>query len=357
MTVFICDPGLETYRGHHAAVSGGLAAALRARGHDVRLLGYARGMPEVLKAVGAEPFFDWYAYERASDDPLCGWLETLLIGGGPVAADLERLRLKPADAVIWPSMTTPQLLASAGLPCPVIGVAGYTCHPGPEACAWRFAARRAPGVQYAATAELHAAVYREALDAEVTVIANPHGGPLRKRVRGAAVVLGVLGHQRPAKGFDLIPDVMRHVGGGARWLVHDSGRDMPEVHDELAALGVETNRGEVGDFGALLDRCDALVLPYDRRAYADVHSGLVAEAMACGMPIVVPAGTALEAQARGYGGLVAYQEDEVACGVRRLLMGFEQLAEAAFVDAQAYRARNGVEAFARDLMELAYAPR
>lgn len=360
MTLFVCDPGLQTYRGHHATVSGGLAATLRAQGRPVRLLGYAKGHAEVLAAVGAEPFFDWYAYDRASDDPLCGWLETLLAGAASVADDLSKLGLTRDDVLIWPSLSVEQLLASADLPCPVLGVLGYTCRPGPEACAWRFAARHAPGVRFAATAETHAAVYQGALSAAVPVIANPHQGPLRRRERGRGVVLGVLGHQRPAKGFGLLPGLVRRIGGAALWLVHDSGQDMPGVHDELAAMSVATNRGEVRDFGVLLDRCDALVLPYDRAFYDTTHSGLVAEAMACGMPVVVPAGSALEDQAAGYGGLVAYRgEDELAVslGVRQLLNRFDELAEAAFSDAQAYRARNGLEAFARDLLEVAYGPR
>ena len=160
------------------------------------------------------------------------------------------------------------------------------------------------------------------------------------------MVVGVLGHQRPSKGTQLLPEVVCRTRGNVRWLVHDSGTDATAILDELETLpNVRVLRSQTLDWQNLLDECDAILMPYNRAEYDRMHSGLVAEAIASGLPIVIPDTPALMDQSKGTG-RIAYEGDgaeAVAAAVETLLQHFKPLATAAYYEAACYAACNGPE--------------
>lgn len=132
--------------------------------------------------------------------------------------------------------------------------------------------------------------------------------PPRCLQRDSVPTLGWLGEARLTKGFHLLPDLIdallaRSAGPAARFLVQVSTRKaVPEV-DAAAERLIELQRclpdhvevvsgalGEAG-YGACLQRCDALLLPYDPTVYARRGSGLLVDGLVAGKPMLVSAGT------------------------------------------------------------------
>lgn len=367
MAVLFLDPGIRTFGGHHSNTVLSLHGALRRRGVPVRVLGHRALVPAVAEAMDAEPLFSLGTYEVTSTDPVCWPLETMIDGAALITEDLSRLAPAPGDILVWPTARPSHILAVGnalrGWPSPLFTVftAGLPCVQ-PENVFWRFACRRLPAdarVAFAATAEMMAADYAQMVGRPFQVAPNTHEGrPRRRGGSGGPPVIGVLGHQRPSKGIRRVPEVVRRTRAEVRWLVHDSGGESAAVLAELEAMpNVQVLRLQAADWQALLDACDAVLLPYDRREYDRMHSGLVAEALACGLPMVIPDTPALLDQAKGGGG-VAYEGDEpdaIAAAVDTLVQHFAALALTASVEAVAYAAANGPERWADWLLRAAAA--
>lgn len=364
MTVIFLDPGIRTFSGHHTNTVLSLSDALRRRGQEVRVMGHRKLAPAVAEAMGAEPLFALGTYEVTSTDPLCWPLETMVDGAALVADDLSRLNPAPGDVLVWPTTRPSHILAMGNAlrswPSPLLTVftAGLPCVQ-PEDVFWRFACRRLPPdarVAFAATAAMMAADYAQVVGRPFHVAPNAHQGRARRRGGAGAPVIGVLGHQRPSKGIQRVPEVVRRTQADVRWLVHDSGSESAAILAELEAMpNVQVLRLQAPDWQGLLDACDAVLLPYDRGEYDRMHSGLVAEALACGLPMVIPDTPALVDQAKG-GGCVAYEGDSpeaIASAVDTLARHFTPLALTAFVEAAAYAAANGPERWADWLLGLA----
>lgn len=362
VTIYLLDPGLRHMSGHHMHMVLSLKAALAARGQSVRVLGHRGMSADHVESCQAEAVFSVGTYEALSDDPLCGPFETLLAGGPALAADLRDVSPVDGDVLVWLTANPTQVLAtSLCLPrwptrvltlfvgaLPIIGL---------DAVAWRFAWRRMPGgalKSVAATARMMGQAYVDALNHPVILCPSTHESPVRDRRGAAPVVIGVLGHQRPGKGIQHIEEVVRRAGPEVRWIVQDGGHDAPGVINALSAFAnVETLRGPVVDWNGLLSRCDALLMPYDRAPYHGMHSGLVAEALSGGMPMVFPDTPALMEQSEG-GGRVAYSgdgPDAMVAAVRDLVERFDENASIALAQSALYRTRNGPERWADWLLQ------
>lgn len=352
MAIFLLDPGLQGPSGHHMHMVLSVRDALRARGQVVRIIGH-RGLSAAhAQACQAEPLFSVGTYQMLSNDPLCGPIETALAGGPALAADLQGMNPAEGDVLVWLTASPMQLLAAsichARWPARLLNVfVGALPIHGIESAVWRFAWRRLPagGLKtMAATARIMGEDYAKALGHPVHLMPSTHQIPLRDRRGAAPVVIGVLGHQCPRKGIRMVEEVVRRTVSPVRWIVQDGGGDVPAIIDALANFpNVEVLRGPVGDWDGLLTRCDALLLPYDRADYARMHSGLVAEALAGGMPMVHPDTPALMAQSAA-GGRIAYTGDGpevVAAAVDGLVERFDELALVALDAAAPFRSQNG----------------
>jgi glycosyltransferase involved in cell wall biosynthesis len=176
------------------------------------------------------------------------------------------------------------------------------------------------------------------LGRKLPVLLNPIGPRLaigahraarlrQQRCHRATVSFGYFGEAREEKGFHLLPDIIEevvgaHGAGRVRFSIQVTaapGNDTEAVRTARARLEriaktwqesgtlrlyAETFR-DMNAYYAALAGCDALLLPYDAGYYQFRGSGVALEALALGIPIIVPAGTDMAVTFAGAGCVVA----------------------------------------------------
>lgn len=95
----------------------------------------------------------------------------------------------------------------------------------------------------------------------------------------------------------------------------------------------------------LLDAADLILCPYEAGRYRLSHSGLVAEALANAIPIVVPGDTALASLLDQYGGagtsFADFAAAPIAAAVERALADFDTYCDLALAAARRWEATQG----------------
>lgn len=170
---------------------------------------------------------------------------------------------------------------------------------------------------------------------ELTAHQGPTGAPLR---------IGYLGHARLERGAHLIPGIVRRtrqlVGDRATFQVHMDLRGWngmqihPSIREDLMELTPEgINRLFLGDMSMeayfnFLSGVDLMLFPYNER-YALSGSGIYFEALACGMPMVVPRDSFMHRHLERLGGGVVpfdtLDETAVATAVAAAIDRFPEL--------------------------------
>lgn len=153
------------------------------------------------------------------------------------------------------------------------------------------------------------------LDRSMRIIYNGIDATFFKPVpRGPRVPFRLLyvGKWAALKGIDLLRPIMRELGAGFELRVTAGGALAQEkgIYD----LGRLTGRGDVA---AAMQDADALIFP----SRAEGFGLVVAEAMACGLPVIATRGSALpEIVEDGVTGLLCASDDvsEFACAIRRV---------------------------------------
>lgn len=368
--VLVMDPGLRNAMGHHLQLVAALATEAKARGYRVGVIGH-REMSDDVQGRRYQPWFRAWTYDRLSDDPLVGWMESHNVMTGAIIADLERLPIEPDDVILWPTANAAHLQALAAWSAThtnrVIAAMGFDVGvdkshaiTAPEAAAWRYAFRAlkvaAPNVEviswHATTIDVHRFI---AGGVPVERVPVPVEGTPRNRAGDNPVVIGFAGHQRPAKGLLMLPDIIDRLkiehGDRVRFVVHDSGDYEGDIWTKIAATGAEVIRQGMSstEYDALLSRLSVLVLPYNHTAYATMPSGLAYEALATALPMVLPNGSDPDALARGVyqAGVSAFREwtpGAIADAVSTVVNGLDGAAGRSLAAASQWQARNGVAA-------------
>lgn len=180
-------------------------------------------------------------------------------------------------------------------------------------------------------------------------------------------VVGFLGHQRPDKGYHLIPDLLRLLLGKdvcARFLVHNGDTHETAIARELRDLATADARVRFDQhsvdktyWNRLLDSTDIVVLPYERGRYAASHSGIAMEAVSCGLPIVSPNGTTMKSLAERYQnnsmGITDWTIEAIADAIVEAIQNFPRLARSAYEGADKWALENGATAFVSRLLAFA----
>jgi hypothetical protein len=213
--------------------------------------------------------------------------------------------------------------------------------------------------------------YAELLDLPVQTMPSVHASLRQPRLRktdlDGFIHVAFLGHQRPEKGFHLIPEIARRLvqgGSPVKLLVHNSApddspitRELRELASKNAQMTLVEESGDQTHWQGLLDRSDLVVLPYEPNRYRDSGSGLATEAVSDGIPMVVPSGTTMETLAVNYQGSATsfsgWEAAEVTNAIERAVTNFEVLASQAEAGALVWRCHNGVELFVDRLLEIA----
>lgn len=359
------DVGLKMVPGHFFEYDRALAKGLSQLGHEVRVYGYV-GMTDdaekKLQTYGkVGKIFRADQFEQASTkDAYAG---EFLIYADQTQTLLEDLKqAEEADLWIWPSMLAQQLNACAqfGGSATVIGcihddpgIAQRTA----EAMLWRHAlveARRR-GLKYTVgsiESEIRHQFMSIVPDGRFALFPKPHDGPSIPEAKTNLSRIGFLGDMRGEKGRDLLGQlVSRLIGEGYEITIQDSvGRVKISEHPKVELLGhIENMRDAIA-------RCDLVVLPYDVDRYRRKGSGILADCMVAGVPVVGPYATMPGRTIEQWGvGLLFGNSThaEIFAVIKHAHQNYPQLAEAAFRAAPRFARQNGTDKFVSAMLQLA----
>jgi glycosyltransferase involved in cell wall biosynthesis len=233
----------------------------------------------------------------------------------------------------------------------------------PRAALYRFATGRIPK---SAEARLHMITFEPNASATYAALLGRPVGVLpfvqravttrRSRIGASPPTVAVIGHQRPDKGYQLMPEVVRillRTHDDIRILVHNGAPQlMANAQQQMRELAAADRRitldERVADhliWAGLLDAADLLVCPYAPDRYALSYSAVVCEALANGIPTVVPERTALSRLLREFGSpgttFPGFDAVAVAAATGEALAGFDRLATIARQAADRWAGRFG----------------
>jgi glycosyltransferase involved in cell wall biosynthesis len=193
---------------------------------------------------------------------------------------------------------------------------------------------------------------------------------------GPGPTVGYLGDARTPKGFPLLPGAVRCIqdaGLAARFLIQcplpAGGADAETARalDELRALSADPRSSVTlipehlgdADYAGLLDALDVVLLPYVHSNYLEATSGVFTEALAKGIPVVVPTATWMAHELAGStaGEVFAREEPEAfPKALLRVLASLDQHKVAARGRRDAWQATHNPGALVGQLLAATCAP-
>jgi protein O-GlcNAc transferase len=353
--VNLYDPALVNRAGHHYDIDFRLIRRMIERGYDVQVYSNAAIQADVKSDFEAlapvTPCFSISPYRRpTSFDSMAG--SQLLFQDTTSIISKELAQTRAADLWFWPTIFAAHLNACAHIPrAPPISACVHVA-PGDEYGQlrelWRLAfinAKRAKlDLNIGAIEQELVYLFSELMvDGVFKLFPAPHDGWPLDSPKKACERIGFYGHQRSEKGsLDLISEVSGElVKRGFKITLQNSAGTVGAVPD-IESIGF------VESLAQHISRCDLVILPYDRGAYRYKGSGILWEALATGVPVIVTQGTAPERLVRrlGTGTSISVLDSAVILGaVDKICENYSGFARAAFVAATEWRAQNSTDRF------------
>ena len=388
MTLIILDPNLEGEAGHHLAYDLAIAREALARGEAVTIIAHRGFAATTIEGVRILPHFTETTYALRHTDPVTGRLDDYRAFNDLLQDELAALprgEFRPTDCVLVPTTTENHLAGYLGwmkgfdpIEAPLFvvhlmfpsGVAidaeGRSEVEDPlRALFYRLADRvgqeAGPPVHLFASGGQHAAEYGALFGRAVA----PHPLPIRlDPAPGGAAPRALLfaGDARIDKGVALLPALaprlaaahpdwrfVAHVNAVSAWgEARAAAEALPALCAGAPNLEIASGRLTPEAYLDLLRGVRIALFPYDPDLYRRKSSGVLWEAISLGLPLVVPAGTWLEHEARHWGaGHVAYaaqEADSIAEAFAGALPGIAALAARSAEAGARYRAANGAPA-------------
>jgi hypothetical protein len=405
MTLIILDPNLAHPHGHHMEFDLAIAAAARDREQDVLVFAHRDCPIGSKEGIEIVPLFSHTTYEYRSKDPIVGSFDNFTYFNDTLASELAlipRDRLRTADAVLVPTLTENHLLGyiswmrtfdAARAPLFVLylmfpsglGVpnkAGIRTVADPfQALFYRLAFRRAsepgPPIHFFGGGRQLAREFSDLAGSKIEAHPIPFDPRSRnsKRGTGRPAALLYAGDIKADKGFMFVPELAdRLCTAWPDWdfLIHANsgsfGGSVLAAYNELKMvvaprhknLVLKTGRLLREDYLDLMDRAECLVSTYDPIVYARKSSGVIWEAISLGLPMLVPADTWLEHEAREWDAAYKSYNDFSVDGIIKSFGDFAEavptLTAQCLEAAERYQGHNGVTAL-MDQIGCLWAPR
>lgn len=353
--ISLLDPGLISAAGHHLEWDLRVVDELTSLGHQVEVFAHARADRQVVESFSGRakllPLFTVNPYiDPRLIDPVAGELAVFLGGSSVLAQELARIG--ECDLWLWPSLFAPQLFACSKV-AREVRISGCI-HVEPSYGAdngrmwWRYAflmAQRARlRLNVGVTGPLLQKEYAP-LTAEGRIDCFPvaHDGAPIGTCKTGLTRIGFFGSQRPEKGAAMLAELAsRLLREGFEVVLHDSrGLVRAESSPRLTVLGYVPSLVEE------IARCDVVVVPYEPAAYRWKGSGIVWDAIASGIPVIVPSGTApgLLVEETGAGKTVdVLSIDAIFRAIDDVRQNYERISLAAFEASRRWRTTQGTKA-------------
>ena len=402
MRFIYLDANLRYNLGHPANYARSILTELRASNIDTVVVANASVVPELRTELGAIAHFRAYANRPHDPDPIVGWLNTFEACSQLTFEDLRRIDgIKADDLVYMGSMYEDLFMglvkwATSLDPSTMPIIAADFCFgPGldlrfgandepsyalrdprtdPSAVLYRYAARKmtasvANRLQLATFDARASAAHQALLGHPVRTLPAPIRATTSRRPRAGArpITVSVLGHQRPDKGYALVPAIVRSLLRGRsdiRILVHNGAPNfVPAPQQDLRALARQDSRLTLDEtiagpepWARLLDRSDLILCPYDPAVFVTRFSSLACEAIANAIPLVVPARTSLASLLLDFErpGTIfeAWTPESISDATNRALDDFDRYAEIALRASERWAQTQGPQQLVRSLLAL-----
>ncbi|WP_300164309.1 radical SAM protein [Solidesulfovibrio sp.] len=371
--LIVLDHGLRFLAGHHFAYDLGVLMECMKREMPVEFYVYADCQPEAVKVLRARAVLQPSRYASHSSDKYCSWLEDFLIAGSIAEFNLfKNLRadLDPSD-IVFCHTADPKIVRGIAAWYLAMDKAKrpHLCLKFQNHC-FRFVAKdqlalarsifrlalkpfvNEPKVCFAASNRLIGSQIKQMAEKPCPVFPVPlqlevPARPFRTRAEKGTVRIGYAGEGRLEQGVGFLPeiveailpaypDVVFEVQFACRFVDDDTLERLRSFGDRVV-VHESCFVGE--DFHRLVASFDALLLPYQPTSYVERSSQIVIEAIALGVPLIVPVGTSLALEVKHFD-----------CGYS-LIRGYDGLsvieAVAHFIDNHDVLARKSAEAAPR----------
>ncbi len=387
--LWILDPSLRDLQGHHYEYNRAVIREAHRRGLATTLYAHRDVSPALQAELGAIPYFARTIYEQAALPRLCSggraarWAEPWLCNRA-LARDLARLPAPGHDTLVFAhTVMHRQAVALAHWQRATGARMNLLLRYPPDPAQRRFSAidffyRRALAALDSSRAELStdterlARAYQQLSGRAVTVLPIPHVPDQPAPPRAATPPYRILqiGHTSTQKGCGLLADLAERWSelpvqlriqvsarpyGDADFLQHR----LPRLLTLPAVSAIHGNLESHAYYAEFAD-CDAVLAVYDPAVYRGGSSGIFAEAVAFGKPVIASPDSwmADEIHAGRAAGIVldAYSAESLFEGVRRYTKQAQSLAEQARACSAPWRARHAITTF-MDLLLTPDAPR
>lgn len=320
--IHVFDSGLTENSGHHEHFARGLLESPALAAHRLTIYAHRDAKSLAAESDAVRPVFRQSMYHRTNPDPWDGALSDFHKTAESFAADLATAgaRIADGDLCLFPTATIAELKGFGDW------VKASELHPAVAAIFhWGDASAFSPGRLDGALARLTARTLEAAELQDVWVSATQErlAGPLsavfgtQPRVTSSVtfhpqrnsagrdrqtstepIKVGLLGTPRGPKGFDAVLNLLDGSQPAAQqyeFLMQAYGEDYPEYAElqSIARNNLTLYSPWLPEetFLSLLESLDCALLPYNRRAYAAMVSGIFTLAAGLGLPLVVPSGT------------------------------------------------------------------
>lgn len=362
MRISILDPSLRRLGGHFLDLDLRLADHWAAQGHKVTIHG-RKDAPASL-----DPLFvnAGASLRRTFTAPSPDWLE-------PGFDDVERLRLEAAayhrdlleletaDLIVWPSASAACAMAHAlhGLRTPTVLTTfehpGFAspASPGAFAASREYMRLRRQKVVWGLHVEDFKPIWSSIVGPEnIQLLPYPTAGKPVPHKPSKPLRIGFAGGLRAERRVDLVlPLIGRLLDKGFAVSLQDSLDNLPAFsHDRLERFGF------LQDITPAIAACDLVIWAALAGKYLCRPSGIVAEAIACGVPLVMSSACYPSEMAIKQGAAVFFQRpylDEVMEATGKAASQIEALREKALSCAKRWNARHGLRRLADKILEVA----